>query len=212
MSKEKLTVLEKDILTEVGSICAGNATTALVQMVGKKIYLNLPSLDIVNIKELPRYLASYADEVVIGIHMQILGGARGNALLVLPTRDAFKIVDLLLGPSDALPSSLTEIGMSSLKEMGNILISAYLSVLTTFTGIPAFPSTVTLTNGAASSLVNLAFAGLHDKAERDTILIKAVFDDKRRNLSGHFFIIFDFMTIREILDKTKKMIKKVDGE
>ncbi len=105
MSHEKLTALEKDILTEVGSICAGNATTALVQMVGKKISLNLPSLDIVNIQELPRYLASYADEVVIGLHMQILGGARGNALLVLPTKDAFKIIDLLLGLRMSCPAA-----------------------------------------------------------------------------------------------------------
>ncbi|MDD5729740.1 MAG: chemotaxis protein CheC [Candidatus Omnitrophica bacterium] len=208
MDKIKIGPVEKDILTEVGSICAGNATTALVQILGRRIELLFPTLKVVNINKLPLYLSNHPEEVVIGIHMQILGEAKGNALLVFLKRDAFMIVDLLMGPVQEKPGMLTEIGISALKEMGNIVISAYLSSLSAFTGISAFPSTVTLTSGAASSLVNLAFVGIDKQEATETILVDAVFKDRKRDLSGNFFIIFDARTIKEILKKTRGMVKQ----
>ncbi len=203
----KINTIEQDILTEVGNVCAGNATTALVQIIGRRIELQLPLLKVVDVSKLPEFLSTHPEEVVIGIHMQILGEAKGNALLVFPKKDAYKIIDLLLGPIQEKPSSLTEIGISALKEIGNIVISAYLSAMSAFTGISAFPSTVTLTSGAARSLVNLAFFGLNSYEGTEMILIEAVFKDKRRDLAGNFFIVFDSVTIKQILKKTKGMIK-----
>jgi chemotaxis protein CheC len=105
------------------------------------------------------------------------------------------------------PSSLTEIGISALKELGNIIVSSYLSALSAFTGISAFPSTVTLTSGAAHSLVGLAFQGMKKDELEETILVEAKFKETKRDLAGSFFIIFDAESIKVILSKAKGMIK-----
>jgi chemotaxis protein CheC len=207
MQNVKFTAMEKDILAEIGNMCAGNATTALAQILGRRIELELPSVKIVNVSKLPTYLKVDPEDPIIGIHMQIWGGARGNALMIFPKKDSYLLIDLLIGPMQENPSSLTEIGISALKEVGNIVVSSYLSALSAFTGISAFPSTVTLTSGSARSLVSLAFSGLSKKECEDTILVEACFREKKRNLEGNFFIIFDATSIRIILKKAKGLIK-----
>jgi chemotaxis protein CheC len=208
MSGIKLTAFEKDILGEIGNMCAGNATTALAQILGKRIELSLPGVAVININQLHTYLRVDPEESILGIHMQILGGAKGNALMIFPRKDAFKLVDVLIGPLNQDLGNFTEIGISAIKEVGNIVVSSYLSALSAFTGISAFPSTVTLSSGATRSLINLAFCGLRGSDEsEETILVETVFRENKRNLDGNFFIIFDATSIHAILQKAKSMIK-----
>ena len=207
MEKMNLTDMEKDILKEIGNMCAGNATTALAQIIGRRIELELPSVSVIEVQQLPKFMNVDPEEPIIGIHMHIWGGAKGNALMVLPKNESFRLIDLLIGPLSENPSNLTEIGISALKELGNIIVSSYLSALSAFTGISAFPSTVTLTSGAARSLVGLAFQGMRNDEFEETILVEACFKETKRDLTGSFFIIFDAESIKDILSKTKGMIK-----
>ena len=204
--KIKFSPAEKDILCEIGNMCAGNATTALAQILGKRIELELPSVQVINTEKLPFYLKIDPAEPIIGIHLQIWGGARGNALMVFPIQDSHLLIDLLIGSLEERAGTLTEIGISALKEVGNIVVSSYLAALSAFTGISAFPSTVTLSSGVAKSLVNLAFSGLRKDECQETILVEACFREKKKDLSGRFFIIFDAESIAVILKKAKKMV------
>lgn len=201
-----LSQVEKDILAEIGNMCVGNATTALAQILGRRVELELPSVKVIGISQLHTFLGIDKEEPIIGIHMQILGGAKGSALMIFPRRDAYTLVDLLVGSVAAQDNSFTEIGISALKEVGNIVVSSYLSALSAFTGISSFPSTVTMTSGVTRNLTNMAFAGPKKKTE-DTILVEAVFRETKRNLSGNFFIIFDAASITVILKRAKTMIR-----
>ena len=206
MEKEKMSAMDKDILTEVGSMCAGNASTALAQLLNRRIELKFPSIKFVSAAKLSWHLGGHPEEVILGIHMQILGGIRGNALMVFPRKDAFTLIDILIGPLEEKSYSPTEIGISALKEMGNVVISSYLSTLSAFTGVSAFASTVNLASGASRYLVNLAFADLGKLEITETLLIEAVFIEKKRDISGNFYIIFDAKSIRTILNKAKELL------
>jgi chemotaxis protein CheC len=210
MEEEAISFLEQDILREVGSVCVGNATIALEQVIGRRIELELPSLRIIKANELPKYLSRDPEEIVVGLHTKIVGGARGNALLIFVKNEAFSILDLLIGSAEEKPSNLTELGISALREMGNIVISSYLSALGNFVGISAFPSTVTFTSGSIDSLVNLAFFGLGKVEDIRMLIIEAVLKESKRHLSGKFFIIFDSNTIKVILSQAKKLIEPDD--
>ncbi|HNQ50690.1 MAG: chemotaxis protein CheC [Candidatus Omnitrophica bacterium] len=210
MEKIRLSSFEKDILGEIGTMCVGNATTALAQILGKRIELELPGVTVININKLHTYLHVDPEDSVLGIHMQVLGGAKGNALMIFPKKDAFKLVDVVIGPVKHNADNLTEIGISALKEVGNIVVSSYLSALSAFTGISAFPSTVTLTSGAARSIVNLAFMGLRAEECEYTILVEAVFKESKRNVEGNFFIILSAASMQVILKKAKAMVKDKD--
>jgi chemotaxis protein CheC len=208
MSNIVLSSFEKDIHGEIGNMCVGNATTALARILGKRIDLSLPGVAVINVNELHKYLRVDPEEPILGIHMQIYGGVKGNALMIFPRKDAFRLVDVLIGPLNNESDNFTEIGISAIKEVGNIVVSAYLSALSAFTGIAAFPSTVTLSSGATKTIINLAFSGIRGANEsEETILVEAVFKESKRNLDGNFFIIFDAASIHDILKKAKAMVK-----
>ena len=207
MDKIEFNAVEKDILQEIGNMCAGNATTALAEILGRRIELELPHMKIVSVPTLSQHLGVDPEEPVIGIHVQIWGGVRGNALMILSAKDAFALLDILIGMRQESPSSLTEVGISALKEIGNIVVNAYLSALSAITGIAAFPSTVTLSSGAAKSVINLIFAGLHKDKPEETILVEAHFKDKTKDLAGNFFVVFDVLSISTILKKAQKLDK-----
>jgi chemotaxis protein CheC len=204
----KINAMEQDILTEIGSICAGNATTALAETLGRKIELKMPTVNIINSDKLSFYLNIHPEDIIIGVHMQVFGEARGNALVIFLKKNAFRLVDILVGPMSESGGNLTEIGISALKEMGNIIVASYMSALSAFAGISTFPSTATFTSGSVKSLVKLAFSGFKEKEDAETILIEAVFMEKKRELEGNFFVIFDAISIKEILIKAKAMLKK----
>jgi chemotaxis protein CheC len=210
MQKIKLSAFEKDVLGEIGNMCVGNATTALAQILGKRIELDLPGVAVIAIKDLHKSLRVDPEESILGIHMQILGGAKGNALMIFPRKDAFKLVDVVIGPLTKNEDNLTEIGISALKEVGNIVVSSYLSALSAFTGISSFPSTVTLTSGAVSAIMGLAFTGMRPDECEEALLVEAVFKESKRNLEGNFFIIFNAASIQMILKKAKDMVKDKD--
>lgn len=206
MARKKLSAFEKDILTEVGSICVGNVTIALEQMLSRRIELELPSLQIVGVEELPRVLGGQPEDIIVGLHTRIFGGARGNALLVFPKSDAYSVLDLIMGTSVETTSALTELAISALKEMGNIVIASYLSALSKFVGLTAIPSTVNFTSGSIDSLTNMAFSGFEKEEDLEMIIVEAVLRESDKNLSGRFFMIFDTATIKEILSSAKKMV------
>ncbi|MFA5361739.1 MAG: chemotaxis protein CheC [Candidatus Omnitrophota bacterium] len=208
MEKEKLSVMDKDILTEIGSICAGNAATALAQLLNKSFSLQFPGVKFVNIAKLPYYLGGDPEEVILGLHMQILGGIRGNALMIFPRKEAFALIGILIGPLEEKSYNPTELGISALKEMGNVVISSYLSALSAFTGVSAFSSTVNLASGASRYLVNLIFTGLGKAEITDVLFIEAVFQENTRALAGKFYIIFDAKSIVTILKKAKGLLEK----
>jgi chemotaxis protein CheC len=200
--------MDTDILMEVSSICAGNATTALAQILNRRIELQFPNVKFVGVSKLPGHLGGYPEEIIMGIHMQILGEIRGNALMIFPRKDAFSLIDILIGPLEGKNCSPTELGISALKEVGNVVISSYLSTLSAFTGVSAFASTVNLVSGASRYLVNLVFSGLEKSTVAETVLIEAVFQEGKRDLSGNFYIIFDAKSIMTILKKAKDLLKK----
>jgi chemotaxis protein CheC len=207
MKKIELSAFEKDILSEIGTMCIGNATTALAQLLGKRIEIELPEVIVIDISQLHTYLRVDPEESVMGVHMQILGGAKGNALIVYPRKDAFKLVDAVIGPVAHDSDNFTEIGISALKEVGNVVVNSYLSALSAFTGISAFPSTVTLVSGATRTIINLAFMGLRPDECEQTILVNALFKEDKRNVEGNFFIILNAASMQAILKQAKKMVK-----
>ena len=53
--KMHLTPVEEDILKEIGNMCAGNATTALAQIIGRRIELEMPEVSIIAVQELSEF-------------------------------------------------------------------------------------------------------------------------------------------------------------
>jgi len=198
MKKNVFSAQQLDVLKEIGNICAGNATVALAQILFKKIELQIPTVEIISLKQIAKIIDK-DDQPIIGIQMETLGAINGQILLVFSEKSAYTLMELLVGNvTQNRTRIITQIGISSLKEIGNIVISSYLSTLSSLSRLPVFPSCPQFTDGVPSAVIKTVFGGF-GKSEPQVILIETVFSEQMSSVTGKFFIAFDSESMKLIL-------------
>ena len=176
-----------DVLKELGNIGAGNATTALSQMIQCKIDMAVPQVQLLEFKELGAAMGG--EEVVMArIYLAIDGDIKGSIMFLLEKNAAKHLVSKLMG-MESQEDDLSEMELSALKEVGNIITGAYLNSLSSITNLTIFPSVPDLTvdmAGAILSVPAIEFAALGDRM----LMIQTQFFDEMV-LDGYFILIPD---------------------
>lgn len=184
-----------DVLKELGNIGAGNATTALSQMIQCKIDMAVPQVQLLEFKELGAAMGG--EEVVMaGIYLAIDGDIKGSIMFLLEKKAAKHLVAKLMGMESA-EDDLSEMELSALKEVGNIITGAYLNSLSSITNLTIFPSVPDLTvdmAGAILSVPAIEFAALGDRM----LMIQTQFFDEMV-LDGYFILIPDLDSYGKML-------------
>ena len=184
-----------DVLKELGNIGAGNATTALSQMIQCKIDMAVPQVQLLEFKELGAAMGG--EEVVMaGIYLAIDGDIKGSIMFLLEKNAAKHLVSKLMG-MESQEDDLSEMELSALKEVGNIITGAYLNSLSSITNLTIFPSVPDLTvdmAGAILSVPAIEFAALGDRM----LMIQTQFFDEMV-LDGYFILIPDLESYDKIL-------------
>lgn len=180
--------IEFDVLTEIGNIGAGNATTALSQMINARIDMCVPKVDLLGFSELAEIVGG-AETLVAGILLSLEGDVDGMMLFVLESSAAHLLVDQLMGcVSGENKGDFSEMEQSALMEIGNIIAGAYLSSISELTNLTITSSIPYLSvdmAGAILSVPAIEFGKLGDKA----LLIESKFKDLDVDISGYFILI-----------------------
>jgi len=136
MEKIVLTDLQKDALQEIANIGAGNASTALSQMVNKTIHMGIPKVDLVDIAHVRETMQT--EEIVVGVFMKISQEIPSYVLLLVPEKSAYSLAGLLTGDSSP-KDMLSEMDQSALQEVANVMICAFFDSLSELLGMSIVP-------------------------------------------------------------------------
>ncbi len=184
-----------DVLKELGNIGAGNATTALAQMMQCKVDMAVPQVRLLEFKELGETMGG-EELVMAGIYLGIEGDITGSIMFLLEKLAAKHLVGKLMG-MESEGEEFTEMEFSALKEVGNIITGAYLNSLSSITNLSIFPSVPDLCvdmAGAILSVPAIEFGALGDRI----LLIQTQFFDEMV-LDGYFILIPDLESYGRIL-------------
>ncbi|MGF7048752.1 flagellar motor switch protein FliN/FliY [Paenibacillus sp. DS2015] len=123
-----LTPLEQDALGEIGNITFGSAATALSTLLGKKVDITTPTVSMIT-------RSQFNDEFPkphVAVHVTYVDGFEGINSLVIKTRDAQVIADLMLG-GDGNPQDeeLNEIHVSAVQEAMNQMMGSSATSMST---------------------------------------------------------------------------------
>ena len=176
-----------DVLRELGNIGAGNATTALAQMMQCKVDMAVPKVQLLEFKELGEAMVG-EETVMAGIYLGIEGDIKGSIMFLLEKAAAKHLVGKLMG-MESEGDEFTEMEFSALKEVGNIITGSYLNSLSSITNLAIYPSVPDLTvdmAGAILSVTAIEFAALGDRM----LMIQTQFFDEMV-LDGYFILIPD---------------------
>lgn len=175
--------LQLDALKEVGNIGAGNAATALSQLLNKKVDMTVPSVNIVPFNAIFSRIGG--EEVVIGVIVRVLGDTPGNILFIFEKDGALNLIEDLTGKRE---EQISEMGNSVLCEIGNIISSSFMNAIAKFTNMLITPSVPAVTYDMLGAILSTTFieSGQFDDSVLD---IETMFLDSNSEISGHFYYI-----------------------
>jgi chemotaxis protein CheC len=175
--------IQLDALREVGNIGAGNAATALSQLINRKIDMTVPAVNVVPFDDIFSRIGG--EEVVIGVIVRVLGDTPGNILFIFEKEIALNLIETLVGERS---EQITEMGNSVLCEVGNIISSSYMNSIARFTNLVITASVPAVTYDMLGAILSTTFieSGQFDDMVLD---IETIFLQNNQEISGHFYYI-----------------------
>ncbi|MFD2704797.1 flagellar motor switch phosphatase FliY [Salibacterium lacus] len=128
--EDYLSSVEQDALGEIGNISFGSSATALSQLLNQKVEITTPVVSVVQREKLDEQFP----RPNVAVHVRYTEGFEGTNLLVIKTRDASIIADLMLGGDGTNPAEeMEEMHISAVQEaMNQMMGSASTSMSTVF--------------------------------------------------------------------------------
>lgn len=185
-----------DVLREIGNIGAGNAATSLAQMLGCKVDIKVPKIDLLDFSEVGQSMGG-EELLVAGIYLGIEGDITGSIMFLLEEKAAEILISKLMGMPPSGEPGFNDIEKSALKEIGNIITGAYLNSLSALTNmkiIPSIPDLCTDMAGAILSVPAIEFGTMGDKM----LMIETSFTDEDE-LNGYFILVPDLPSYDKML-------------
>ena len=193
---EQLSEQVKDALTELGNIGAGNATTSLSVLLSSKLSMSAPTVKLYDFNELENALGG-PETSVVGVLSRLHGSFNAMILFVLGLDDARHLSEVLLGQTQDWHS---EMGMSAIGEIANILIGSYVASLENLSGMElrySQPQICIDMAGAILSVPCIEYGMVSDKA----LLINSGFKAGNQEIDGYIMLISEMHSFDQLLLK-----------
>lgn len=126
--RPQLSSIQKDALGEIGNISYGTASTALSQLLNRRVDINTPTVFLTTQRDLKE---QYPNPYVL-VNVAYKEGLHGGNILILKMRDAAVIADLMMGGSGENPQeNLEQIALSAVGEAMNQMVGNAATSLST---------------------------------------------------------------------------------
>jgi chemotaxis protein CheC len=191
-----------DFFREIENIGAGHAATALSMMTGRQIIISVPRAQLCGYNEIT-HIMNGPENVVVGLLVGISDDLRGFILLVLDLKDARVLVSTLLGePMENVSEDgeFSEMQVSALREVANILIGSYITAISELTGLRINASVPELVVDMAGAVMNLLAAAYGEYGDH-VLFLETRFSDQGQSLYGHFFLMPDIESYQTLFTK-----------
>ena len=163
-SYDELSSLELDTLKEIGSIGTGNAATSLSALIGMPVRIQQPEVRIMEYNEAIEWIGG-PEPITAGALVGMSGQLSGIMLSVQQMDFVNLVLESMMGKTIQDYMELEELERSALIEVGNIMISAFVTALSGLAGIninltvPAFAVDM---QGAILTVPMAEYGGMSD--------------------------------------------------
>ncbi len=183
-----------DVLKEVGNIGAGHAATSLSKLLDRKIDMNIPDVRLVSFNEMMD-IAGGAEQVLVSVFLRLEGDVSGSMFFVLPPEQAKRMAFQMTGDEKINFASppYSEMGVSAINELGNILSGSYLSALSDFTNLSIQPSVPSVSIDMIGAVLSFGLLELSQVSDHAIVIDTCIKDNSLNTgeVRGHFFLLPD---------------------
>lgn len=177
--------IDLDMLKEVANIGAGNAASALSEMTGQVVDISVPSCEMISYAEIAQRMGG-ADNVILGMLVQMSGDIEGYMLLAQELQDARNMIKVLLGQE--IPEQDMDVAdYEAMREVCNIMVSTYLSAIASMMQLTIVPSVPEMTIDMAMAIMNVP-ALVYGELE-SVLFLNTEFGGDAKSIKGNFFMM-----------------------
>ena len=175
-----------DVLREIGNIGAGNATTAISQMLGARLNMEVPKVELMEASKLGGAICD-EEATVIGIFLEVKGDIDGSMMFLMNMESGHIIVNKLMMRDPEYREPFDEMDLSALKEIGNIIAASYLSALASLTNLMIAPSVPYISVDMAAAILSVP-AIMFGQYGDNALFIETEFGDDKE-MQGYFILM-----------------------
>ncbi|MFH1453991.1 MAG: chemotaxis protein CheC [Armatimonadota bacterium] len=189
-------------LKEAGSLGSQHAALALSQLIGERVNIAVIRVEVASSQNFAQ-LVGGTDMLGAAVYLQVLGDLKGSIFLFFRRKDAVKLIDTLLYEGKDKALMVSEMGVSSLKEVGNILAASYVNALSEIASLRVVLSVPKFVFDWAGYVIEGIFDEMM-KEDVKTLSITTEFVESTKQVKGYFVFIPDHESLSKLLDKMKK--------
>ena len=186
---DRLAEFELDVLKEVGNIGAGNAATALSTLLDKPVDMAVPKVSLVPLEQVAERVGG-DEQLVMAVFLRVEGEAPGNLFFVMEPMAAKRMLRRLAAMEVEEDLNYSEMELSAIGEIGNILAGSYLTSLADFTQLSLTASVPAIALDMAGAILSYGIMQYGEMGD-SALLIETKFLDNGEVLEGQFFLIPD---------------------
>ena len=175
-------------LTEMTRLAAENTSKALSTLLKREVNIEFQKVGLKKVQELRALLAP--EEIVSVVLMRVTGDAEGAAMLIFPKESALAMADALTGGRGESHGRLTELGISAMKEAGNIVAGAYLTVVSNAVGTELIEHVPDFAHDMFGAVISQVVAKFAEEADH-VLAVEIEFRFAPARLNGYFLLVFD---------------------
>ncbi|MCK9581093.1 MAG: chemotaxis protein CheC [Methanoregula sp.] len=200
----EFTAVQKDALQELANIGAAHSATVLSQMLNSQIGMSVPEINIVDIADVSEFVS---DELTTMVVFELQGDIPHGGFLILhfPRDSAVRTAHIMQGEGEA-PLTFTEMDQSAILEVGNIMVSSFLSASSDLLGFNLMPSPPVLIVDMAHAAITSLIAQMTVEVD-DVILFRVKLTSDEHNIAGNILIFLEVMALQRIAKRLEDMTK-----
>lgn len=192
-----------DIIREVSSIGTGYAATSLAGLLGCRVRMTIPGINILGYDATIDKLGD-PEEVVAAVLTEMSGDMDGILLFLLRLDFINSVLKSMMGKTISDYEELTEMEVSALTEIGNIIISSYVNAVSSIASMEielSVPSiSINMLGGILSApMVQFGY-------ETDKLMLidgKLIVDDQK--LDSTLLMMPDIRSLEELMKRLGKV-------
>ena len=200
----EFTEVQIDAMRELANIGAAHSATTLSQMLNSQIGMSVPQINVVDISKVGEFLT---DEQTTMVIFELQGDMPHGGFLVLHfTRDsAVRTANIMQGFVKR-DQSFDEMDKSVILEVGNIMVSSFLSACSDLLGFNMLPSPPVLIVDMAHAAITSLIAQMTVEVD-DVILFHVQLKSEEYDIAGNILIFLEINTLQKVAEKLEEMTK-----
>lgn len=198
-SYDDMNYMEMDVIKEVGSIGTGNAASALSSLLGTQVRMVLPQVTVLDFNAALSTVGN-PESIVAAVMVNMGDEIDGIMLFILKPDLTRDIIGRLLNRPFTEYSQLSQMDISALNEVGNIMISSYVNALSTLAGVKISLSVPEIAVNMLGGILSVPMAEFGYQTDR-LMMIRGKFIIDEKELDSDLIMLPDIDSLNYLMKK-----------